>query len=179
MARLVLPLTNILIFSGFCFFVGCNAKEYDKIRSENTKLNSELKKLGKNRSDLIAKEQELDRLIYDFESLQKKESTEKIELSDIIEYHRDLEAAYDYILQLRDRWEVATRKSLVGEMLGIVRLSDGQVLTDVQILELHVDQVVFKHSKGEGAFDLSQLPESTRKRLIHETTILLESEIIN
>ncbi len=180
MRRFFFCVGNFWVFCGLLLLVGCDsAKEYEELRVENTKLISEMRRLREKKNDLRNEERNLTRLVSNFEGLQRKESMVRIELSDITKYQRDLTAAFDYTSSLCDLWEVATRKSLIGGNLGLVRLAEGRVLTKTVVLELTDEEVTLKHSEGQESVALADLPESLRKKLLHEPTILLETEIVN
>ncbi len=171
-------LKSLGIFSALFFLVACNEEEFEKVKAEIADLNVELRAAKDERNGLNVKERELEKLIYNLEGVQKKEREVKVELSDIAEYHRGLKAAYDYTSSLSRKWEVATRKSLIGENLGLVRLTD-KTLAGAVIVELDAEKVILKHSEGEETVKLAELPEAMRVKLIHVATIKLKTEIVN
>ncbi len=161
-----------------CLLVGCNADEYDKLRAENSKLVAEIRLLKDQLYELESKKQKDLQLVREIEIIQRKEKEAKIEITDIAEYHRDLKSAIDYTVSLANSWKMATRKSLIGEHLGVLRM-DGKTITNTKVIKLNAETVVLKHDQGEDEFKLADLPEPIRKKLIHEPTILLEAEIVN
>lgn len=161
-----------------CLLVGCNSDEYDKVREENTKLVSELRLLKEQLYELESKKQKAALLVRETEFVQRKEKEAKIAITDIDEYHSALKSALDYSTALSDSWKTATRKSLIGERLGLLRV-DGVTFSNTEIVKLNSEVVTLKHDKGEEEFKLADLPEPARKQLIHEPTILLESKIVN
>lgn len=170
-------LKNIGVLCALFLCVACNEEEAHELKSEISELNDELREAKNVRNALIEKEKDLKRLIFNFDRMQKKEREIRMELGVISDYHRDLKAGFDYASALVDRWKVATRKSLIGEKLGLVRLAD-KTLEGAVIVDLDAEKVVLKHSDGQDAVELADLPEDMRKQLIHEATILLEAEIV-
>lgn len=158
-------------------FVACNKDEFEKTQKELAEINVELRAAKNARNALNLKERELKKLITNLERTQKKEREVENELNEVAEYHQELKSAIEYITALTEKWKVATRKSLIGENIGLVRLSD-KTLAGAKIVELDEEKVVLIYSGGQGAFELAELPEAMRKRLLHEPTILLEGKIV-
>ncbi len=170
-------LYKIGTFSALFLFVSCNEGESEKVIAEIADLNAELRIVKDARNKLYVKERELKTLIKNFESLQRKERDVRLNLTGIVEYYKDLKAACEYSAALTDKWKAATRISLIGEKLGLVRLSD-KTLENAVIVELDKEKVVLKHVGGQDVIELAELPELLRKKLIHESSILLEAELV-
>ena len=170
-------LSRFLVPILFAGLVACNSKEYDQMFDTNQELSQELVTLRKERDDLRATAADLEQLVYDFEKLQEKEAEMLIEFSEVKSYKEEIDAALTYVNGKLEAWLPATRKSLVGEKLGTVKLIDGEVYTGVTIVSLTDTNVEIKHMNGQDVIELENLPDNLRKALIHEATLVLETTL--
>lgn len=170
---------NFLLATVFSFLlVACNSKEYDQVIVETRHLQNRLKELKEHLADTRMEEHELESLISTFEQSQRKKSEMMKEFDDFASYEKDLVASLKIVESHLTPWKTATRLSLVGEELGLVRLNDGRSLLEAKVLELSEETVRLEFQGGNEEFKLSDLPSDLRRSLIHEPTIMLESKVI-
>ena len=169
---------NAGLLCALFLFVACNEEKAEKLKSEISAITAEVREAKDNRNALKAKERELKQLISNYERFQKKDREIRADLNEVADYHGELKAAVDYTSSLTEKWKLATRKSLIGEQLGLVRMAD-KTLANAIVVGLDKEKVILEYTGGQGSFELSELPEALRKKLIHEPTILLEFEIGN
>ena len=171
---------NFLIAALFvtALLASCNSDEYDQVIVETRDLHNRLRELKENLDTVRTEERALGSLIADFEQSQRKKSEMLKEFDDFASYEKDLQASLKVVDSHLTPWKTATRLSLVGEQLGLVRLNDGRTLLETKILALSEETVRLEYQGGSEEFKLSDLPSDLRRSLVHEPTIILESKVI-